>query len=623
MARVLRAPPNLAWQKLDGTPNAGGFLLFCEPGTHAAKNVFNKEGASLGDLIQLDDTGRPEGGPLYYEGVYDIEVQELVDDNNFATKIYIQGFGEEAARDGKDGENGLRGIPGVVPDTPTVALVEEIKKGLSPGIEFIFTITAATADGQDAVDPSLPDNNWEYDEPQSPWSDGAPEATPSLPYLWQSIRRQVNGEWLQWSAPAKISKLGIDGVDGDNAIDGEGFEAIFISTADTELPDEPDGRWEFDNPQAPWHDVHPGINQALPYTWTSTRRKVLGIWQAWSPARIISQFSSSGVNGVNGTDGTDGEDAFGIEFIFATTEDANPPSDPMRAWSYRSPGEPWHRDPQEISETDIYHWVSTRHTKGQAAIPGDDGDWTTPVIFNRWVEDGRDGADAIGEAGRDGTDGLDGADGIGLEIIYAASNNDEIAVAERPSNGWGYQSPGTVAGIDWTTHPPASLDGVTRLFSSQRETVGNPDPDSAIDGEWSTPALISNPRVFPSGAVIMWHGAFEDIPDGWRLCDGTNGTPDMTGMMPRGIAEGNSGGSGGSSTSGGTAITVEQMPEHTHDIDIHQDSTPDNAFRLVQANINQPVRITVETESTGGGQEHTHTIDPPYVSLFFIMKVDG
>lgn len=29
------------------------------------------------------------------------------------------------------------------------------------------------------------------------------------------------------------------------------------------------------------------------------------------------------------------------------------------------------------------------------------------------------------------------------------------------------------------------------------------------------------------GIICMWSGAFEDIPDGWALCDGTNGTPDL------------------------------------------------------------------------------------------------
>ena len=29
------------------------------------------------------------------------------------------------------------------------------------------------------------------------------------------------------------------------------------------------------------------------------------------------------------------------------------------------------------------------------------------------------------------------------------------------------------------------------------------------------------------GMIMMWSGAIDKIPSGWRLCDGTNGTPDL------------------------------------------------------------------------------------------------
>ena len=396
MELTLHPPVNQPWLKDDGTPNANGRLTFFEPGTTTPKDVhFKDDNAERGNVIELNQFGLPVGGVIYFKGRYDISMEQVVDDE-FVELDYIDNFGETEFRDGKDGLRGAQGIPGVVPDEPSDELIEAIKPQLSPGIEFIFAVTA-----EDEA-PSLPDNDWEFDMPVAPWSDGAPDTSPLLPYLWQSIRRQVEGVWLHWSAPSKVSKYGIDGVDGDNAIDGEGFEAIFISTATTELPPEPDSNWAFDNPQDPWHDVNPGISQALPYEWTSTRRKVLGVWQAWSPARIVAQFSSTGMSGVDGTDGTDGADAFGVEFIYTTTTDATAPSDPMRAWSFASPGAPWHRDPQDISETDRYHWISTRHTKGQAPRDGADGDWTSPVILNRWVEDGRDGDDAVGTAGQEG-----------------------------------------------------------------------------------------------------------------------------------------------------------------------------------------------------------------------------
>lgn len=31
----------------------------------------------------------------------------------------------------------------------------------------------------------------------------------------------------------------------------------------------------------------------------------------------------------------------------------------------------------------------------------------------------------------------------------------------------------------------------------------------------------------PAGTICLWHGAIVDIPTGWILCNGANGTPDL------------------------------------------------------------------------------------------------
>lgn len=33
--------------------------------------------------------------------------------------------------------------------------------------------------------------------------------------------------------------------------------------------------------------------------------------------------------------------------------------------------------------------------------------------------------------------------------------------------------------------------------------------------------------VIPKGTIVLWSGAIATIPNGWVLCDGTNGTPDL------------------------------------------------------------------------------------------------
>lgn len=40
--------------------------------------------------------------------------------------------------------------------------------------------------------------------------------------------------------------------------------------------------------------------------------------------------------------------------------------------------------------------------------------------------------------------------------------------------------------------------------------------------------------MVPLGGIIEWFGAIANIPAGWQLCDGTNGTPDLRGRMVKG-----------------------------------------------------------------------------------------
>src|SRR5690606_11831607 len=62
----------------------------------------------------------------------------------------------------------------------------------------------------------------------------------------------------------------------------------------------------------------------------------------------------------------------------------------------------------------------------------------------------------------------------------------------------------------------------------------------------------------PVGLIAVWRGSLGSIPDGWELCDGNNGTPDLTGRYPRGATTtfGDSGGR--------LAAHTHSSPSHTH-----------------------------------------------------------
>lgn len=44
--------------------------------------------------------------------------------------------------------------------------------------------------------------------------------------------------------------------------------------------------------------------------------------------------------------------------------------------------------------------------------------------------------------------------------------------------------------------------------------------------------------TFPAGLIVLWSGLLTNIPSGWALCDGMNGTPDLRDRFVRGAAAG-------------------------------------------------------------------------------------
>lgn len=70
------------------------------------------------------------------------------------------------------------------------------------------------------------------------------------------------------------------------------------------------------------------------------------------------------------------------------------------------------------------------------------------------------------------------------------------------------------------------------------------------------------PVSVPIGGIIMWSGTASDIPAGWHLCDGSNGTPDLRNRFVMGAGGSYSVGStGGSNTH---TMTIQEMPSHSH-----------------------------------------------------------
>ena len=143
------------------------------------------------------------------------------------------------------------------------------------------------------------------------------------------------------------------------------------------------------------------------------------------------------------------------------------------------------------------------------------------------------------------------------------------------------------------------------------------------------PSLISVIKV-PIGAIASWSGLISDIPHGWQLCDGTNGTPDLRGKFIRGAPSSTEAGTiGGQDT---VTLTTAQIPSHTHGI------TDPGHTHKVQFNASNSGSCTVGNHSqtnsllqvnaaftgitiasTGGGLPHNNL--PVYYQVAFIYKM--
>lgn len=165
-----------------------------------------------------------------------------------------------------------------------------------------------------------------------------------------------------------------------------------------------------------------------------------------------------------------------------------------------------------------------------------------------------------------------------------------------------------------------------------------------------------------TGMVLFWSGTSGTIPSGYLLCDGTHGTPDLRdqfiigggGSLP--TSGGSNPGATGSATNGitiaGTAITIDEIPSHSHSYWLsavtfsangHPGVIGIDAGGAYTANLptysGGPPANTPFIQSTGGlngpgvagaANPHTHAVTdpghvhsvtlPPYRAVFAIMK---
>ncbi|MBS1614202.1 MAG: collagen-like protein [Bacteroidetes bacterium] len=266
-------------------------------------------------------------------------------------------------------------------------------------------------------------------------------------------------------------------------------------------------------------------------------------------------------------------------------------------------------------------------------------------------------AGAAGAAGAPGAQGPTGA--TGAQGVQGATGNDGAVGATGPTGAQGLQGGQGVAGATGDTGPtgaqgPQGIQGVAGAAGAQGPT-GNTGPTGAqgiqglqgVQGIQGPQGVPGTNASIPTGVIVMWSGALANVPSGWALCDGTNGTPNLFDRFILSVPNNatNPGAVGGAHS---YTLSTAQLPPHshtgsgttstdgahTHTMPGYHLYSPGNQIPWYNWSNNSQQANNTNTTSSDGAHAHSFNfttnntgggsgIDnrPAYYTLAFIMKL--
>lgn len=136
------------------------------------------------------------------------------------------------------------------------------------------------------------------------------------------------------------------------------------------------------------------------------------------------------------------------------------------------------------------------------------------------------------------------------------------------------------------------------------------------------PRLVLTKEAYkPLTLIRLYTGLTADIPTGWQLADGTNGTPNMKDLFV--VGAGNLYAKG--TTGGSTTITANNLPTHTHPY-----NDKDTTYTANTVAVQSGAGTTVVQSLTSGGGDTARTSGnntttatpylPPYYAVAYIIN---
>ena len=244
------------------------------------------------------------------------------------------------------------------------------EKGMDgDGYEYIFTRTA-DVDRVPQTPSSIQQNDYiptitnggskDYN-----WSDDPKGVNEDYKAEWTCKRVRTDGVWSNFSTPALWSNWGEQGLSG-----GHYQYRWKISATKPSIPtDAAASGWSTNS------ELVPGDGE---YVWQIQRfANPDGTLTAWS--NLIR---------LTGADGEDGKDGNSIEFIYTRNADGSQPSTPTSVNQAGHIPSGWTNHPSGVTASLMYEWVSQRYLDKSTQKWGD---WSTPGIWSRYSERGKDG----------------------------------------------------------------------------------------------------------------------------------------------------------------------------------------------------------------------------------------
>ena len=224
-----------------------------------------------------------------------------------------------------------------------------------------------------------------------------------------------------------------------------------------------------------------------------------------------------------------------------------------------------------------------------------------------------------------------GDSGVENLFVYGKLNynfdNDDIKAKSINISGDIVGSSFSGSGINLTNLPAEQLignvaDANISALSASKLTGALP----AISG-----ANLTGIEAFVQGMIILWYGNTGNVPTGFALCDGNNGTPDLRNRFVVGAGDSYNPNDTGGATS--NTLTSDQLPTHTHSASItdpgHQHSTSFDGKKYFPGGGSTSVSYggaggypadVFSMSNPTSGESVTNKNLPPYYALAYIMK---